>query len=46
MDIQIHDAQQILNRLNTKKSTLTHYNQMSKVKERILKAAGENQLIT
>ena len=34
MDIQIHDAQQISNRMNTKRSTQTHYNQMSKVKER------------
>ena len=46
-DIQIQKAKRVPNNMNPKRSTPRHITiKMSKVKERILRAAGEKQLVT
>ena len=47
IDMQVQEAQRVPNKLDTKRPTSRHIIiKMPKVKERILKAAREKQLVT
>ena len=48
IDIQVQEAQRVLNKKNTKRPTLRHISKMPKVKDkdRILKTAREKQIIS